>query len=402
MKRKPLLDAVLAVATEAPPASVFRRWTLGLLGISLAILTIIGATVAVVDPLMQYHKPWFGLQSVMWKEDFLNPGLARHWPHDASVVGGSFIQNTRVSELKDLFGLNAIKLTNSGGSVPRIHELMRVALESGQPQKAIFVSLPMDRVARDVSTAAAFDGPVYLYDTNPLNDIGYWLNIDVAIHIADLAKRMVLGSNKEKKDSEWFDDAYSWYSKYKNRFSKQYILQHYFAPVPREMKPRDPFVTAADKVIDEYVLPLVKAHPETTFYFIQPPHSRLLFRDAYVNGNLEGWLAAYQRFCDRLLPFSNVRLFNFMNYGSYSDDLNNYKDRSHYKTDANSMMFADMASDRYRVWTTPTQAELEALLFWARDYEDPDIPVHQAGIQGAVKAEVDDAAQMAADQEVQF
>lgn len=71
---------------------------------------------------------------------------------------------------------------------------------------------------------------------------------------------------------------------------------------------------------------MVKAHPETTFYFYTPPYSALWWYKTKCSGNLKRYFQAEQLQAELLLQYDNVKLFSFTDLFDLTCDLDNYKD----------------------------------------------------------------------------
>ena len=92
----------------------FVRLTLAL---TAAFLVFVAAVNIVVDPLFQYHKPWFGLEPVITNERYQNAGVIKHFDFDNAILGTSLSENFTISEVNDTFGGNSVKLTMYGSSI---------------------------------------------------------------------------------------------------------------------------------------------------------------------------------------------------------------------------------------------------------------------------------------------
>ena len=148
--------------------------------ITVAVILLSAMTVTIlIDPLFQYHKPWFGLKPVITNERYQNAGIARNFDFDNAVIGNSLAENFYVSDLNMALGGETVKLTASGSSpFEWQYNLSILSKRSTVPQKIIFnldcVTLltPTDRLEYD-------NFPIYLYDDNKMNDVNYLLNLEI-------------------------------------------------------------------------------------------------------------------------------------------------------------------------------------------------------------------------------
>ena len=47
------------------------------ISLTLVMLILVAAVQIAIDPLFQYHQPWFGLKPVVTNERYQNPGIAK-------------------------------------------------------------------------------------------------------------------------------------------------------------------------------------------------------------------------------------------------------------------------------------------------------------------------------------
>ena len=71
------------------------------------------------------------------------------------------------------------------------------------------------------------------------------------------------------------------------------------------------------------VLDMVKAHPETTFYFYTPPYSAVWWYKLKCSGNLERYFEAEKLQAELLMEYDNVKLFSFTDLFELTCDLDN-------------------------------------------------------------------------------
>ena len=122
-------------------------------------------------------------------------------------------------------------------------------------------------------------------------------------------------------------------------------------------------LTDADRAVvtenlNENVISIVKAHPETTFYFFYPPYSIAHWGMEINNGQLDRTLGAENLITKELLKYDNVRLYSFRGNSELICNLDNYKDAKHYGEWVNSQMLQWMKNDEYRI-TEENLAEYE-------------------------------------------
>lgn len=366
------------------PSSVppHRVWTILTLGVVFVVLGLVAGVVVVLDPFMHYHKPWFGYGMVSWKEAYTNPGVAKNLDFNAAVIGGSYVQNTKVSTVDRVFGVKAVKLTNAGGTPANLHRLLDLAFSSGQPLKTVLVAIPVTKFTSSNTDSLRSELPEYLYDDNPLNDVAYLWNREVVIPAAVTALNQVVGRGKNWSEERWLDEAYSWWGRYKTKNGKAYILKHYEPPSKASREyPAGHYRDAAKAQFEAHLAPVITAHPDTVFRFFFPPFSRLLWRDLLDRGSLRAHLEIKRYLTVRLLSYPNVEVHDFMRLEQYMSDLDNYKDRTHFLPPVTEYLTEALATGEHRLTTAETDADLDAFLAYVAAYDDPEIPRAQPGAE---------------------
>ena len=145
----------------------------------LVLLILIGCVVYIFDPFYHYHKPWFGLKAVLNDKEYQCVGTLRNFDYDALIVGSSVMENNDNSWFNDAYGVNAIKAIRSYGATADLCYLLDVAYEE-HDLKYVFYNIDPSSLYGEAETTYESTGcPMYLYDSNPFNDIQYLYNKDV-------------------------------------------------------------------------------------------------------------------------------------------------------------------------------------------------------------------------------
>ena len=91
---------------------------------------------------------------------------------------------------------------------------------------------------------------------------------------------------------------------------------------------------------------MIKAHPETEFYFFLSPYSMCWWDAAYRNGERDAVLNA-QRICiEELIGYSNAHVFYYQDDVEIITDLDNYMDAIHFSKDINRYVYESMAAGK--------------------------------------------------------
>ena len=180
------------------------------------------------------------------------------------------MQNFKTSQFDELFGTKSIKVTLTGENYWSVDQEIRKIFDVKSDVKCIFRCLDYHMVFR-YKTDYNYEGvPIYLYDDNLLNDVQYIFNKDIFLYNT----LGVIKYNLEGKKTTDMDTYSEWSSVYPS--GREYVLRDYRMPeektaVQKEFSERDAQIVR--KNVEENVLDMVRAHPETTFYFYTPPYS---------------------------------------------------------------------------------------------------------------------------------
>ena len=82
--------------------------------LTLVLLMLVAALQIAIDPLFQYHQPWFGLKPVVTDERYQNAGIAKDFDYENAIIGNSLSENFYVFDVEKTFGGKTVKLTAAG------------------------------------------------------------------------------------------------------------------------------------------------------------------------------------------------------------------------------------------------------------------------------------------------
>lgn len=313
-----------------------RSWTIAALSALLGALLLCAGLVYIVDPFEHYRAAAFYVP-LYDNQLYCNSGIARHYDYDAVLLGSSMIENTKVSDLNAGFGVNAVKLPFKGGYPYNYARAMDIAFETHALSGVFYCmdvtsyTMPFDRPSNPL--------PEYLWNGAGLDDVSYLLNARVLVdEIGKTLRYNVSGKLPQRPR----DAMFSWSEM---TFSRESALASYdFNAHQFEMKAPDYF---AERVLQNWQLhlePYIASHPETTFYVYFPPYSVIYWVLQHDAGNLESQLWAREQLAQRLLAYTNVRLFDFAARTDWILDLNRYTDYSHHDPRMNAETALAMAS----------------------------------------------------------
>lgn len=297
------------------------------LSIGLGLLILFAGINIYVDPLFHFHAPTKGIEYPLYDERYMDDGILRNFDYDAVITGTSMTQNFKTSQFDQFFGTNSVKVPSSGGTYKEIGDLLRRAFEYNPNIRYVMRSLDTTVLVADKDALDYEEYPDYLYDRNPFNDVNYVLNKDLYNKYTEY----VFTYNRLGGNTTPFDVYKNWSGVYEVNGAKL-LAEH----VRREKTDEKKIFTEEDakmlsENLEQNVLSLVREHPETEFYFFDPPYSLLFFDDLYCDGKIDYYVDAWTTEAQMLLQYDNIHFFSFWMDVTVMLDFEHYKDSLHYE-----------------------------------------------------------------------
>ena len=316
-----------------------KTFSLTVIAGTIALLLIFAAGIYMIDPFCQYHMPINEMKPVFSRgtQNYLNPGLAKNSDYNSVVLGSSVSENFYASQFSKVFDCNAIKLPSAGGYSTNYKEIMTVVFRE-KKIKNVFFSLDEFALWNDPEKPNQ-ELPLYLYDTNPLNDVSYLLNKSSLNYVYDMIRQNHSGTAID------YDKAYNWQNEF--TFSKERTLKYYQRPELHKTNSKNKYIKKFGKNL-ENITTFIEGNPDTTFYIFLPPYSIIWWDGITRDGNLDAVLNALTVSMKQLAGYKNVKLFYFQNIPEIKD-LDNYRERMHFTETMNAEMVVDMNKNKYRV-----------------------------------------------------
>ena len=295
---------------------------------------------------------WSVLYPVSYKlehERQLNAGLAKHFPYRSIVIGTSMTENFLISDVEKLIP-EPIKLSLSGGTGREMYFTMHTAF-AHRPVEKVLIGLDYFALQGSPDTFNPdMVFPVYLYDDDIWNDYPYLLSTDtLSSGFKAIFKPLLMRDDP----SFSYEHMYEWFYKFKDHFAQGEALEQRWNGKPKMQK--EALLTTKwryeelKKNFSVNFLPFLQKHEKTIFYIFYPPYSRLI-NDYCKENNLTDEIDKFKKYVfDAIGKLDNVRLYDFQNAGSVTNNLDNYKDIIHYHQDINTWMIDQMLHNRYRV-----------------------------------------------------
>mgnify|MGYP001117475343 CR=1 FL=1 len=318
-----------------------KRWCICFLLSFLLLLTGTGGLTAVIDPYFHYHKPLESFSYNIYNERYQNDGIVKHFDYDALITGTSMTENFKSSEMDVLFGVQSVKVPFSGAAYKEIRENLERAFAANKNIRIVLWGLDYNRFCGDFNAISYDSYPAYLYDYNPFNDVKYLFNKSV---LFGETYGNVIAYTKAGGHTTTFDNYCNWNSS--QTFGREAVLSQASRPAKTE---DEAYRKLDPENIEENVLSVVKANPDTEFYLFWTPYSILFFDIANQNGSLKNILLWEKEALELMLPYENIHFFSLFDDYDVITNLDNYKDYLHYHEDINSYLLKCMASGEHEL-----------------------------------------------------
>lgn len=317
--------------------NLYRRWAIGFLAALLALLSLCGAFVCVVDPCLYYRAPEDG-RAVFFNERYQAAGLAKNVPADTVILGTSMAANYRAGWIENVYHTSGLRITIPDGYFSEFDQVMRVLFREQAPKRILF-ALDLNTLIRDdqdVSSAM----PDYFYNQNPVDDLKYLLNKDSLYY-----SLYTLKSRWEGK-GETLDEGFTWDKT--SLWGKYETLRTYNRPPLSEtQKPEGAYLTFTAEnlaVLEGWFL----EHPDTQFEVFLSPYSILAWDRAIRQGDLDARFKALELACNTLAgSYENVRLHAPLFEKGMVTSLGNYCDYVHHSGEAGKWVLGNLAAGKF-------------------------------------------------------
>ena len=341
-----------------------KQWTcLALTLLAGALALIIGAVV-IIDPFEVYHQATaFAPPITNGTQIYSNAGIAKNYEYDSVIIGSSMTENFRPSQLDSLLGGRFVKLCINGGSPFNHKQMMELAFSTHEVRRVLY-GLDVESLTYFYKTPKC-EMPEYLYDDDLFNDTAYWFNHSVLLRYIPQCLRTLGQTDPDQRDT-----MYMWGDLY--AYGKEAALRELTISgeaVDQGEETDEPQLSQQSHLnIEHNLLPFIEGHPETEFVIFFPPYSLARWVDFYQQGTMLYHLQQKEAVIRTLLPYDNVRIYDFQAELDWVTELDNYIDTWHYGPWINDAIIERIVRDENRI-TDETQArENDALLRRCVDY----------------------------------
>ncbi len=331
-------------------------------GVILSFFTVVNIA---IDPLYQYHKPWFGFQPIIMKKRYQIAGIAKNFDIENAVIGNSLAENIRQTDLDMALGGKVIRLT-AEGSHPLDWCLILDILQKRKlaPRKLMFNLDPF--IFRGSPTKMKHEWPLYLYDRNPFNDIQYLWNFDITW-------KMTYKMLKENRNSRIPSPDAGYVRDESVQHGREFIMKRTQRQSIADIPPNDAtYITNALENI-KLLIPYFKAMPQTEFIFFCSPFSILYWDSCKRDLTFNACRESYRQVFECLLKYANVNVFFWDDVEMLQAicNLDYYADSAHFNTPIGHLICERIRDGNGCITLDNLQAKLQGFFVYldAFDYD---------------------------------
>ncbi len=333
------------------------------LSLTLILLILVASVQVAIDPLFQYHKPWFGLKFVIADERYINAGVAKNGSFENAVIGNSMSENYMPSDVSALFGGESVSLVMYGSYALDWSYVLNILSKRNSRVNNILINL--DPYVFEASpTHFEHELPRYLYDDNIVNDVKYLFNFSIIDHYT--FRMLQKNKNNTIPDPNTYfmwDDG--------NVCGKENALASYNRP---DISFDNSNINDYTKKIDanlNLILPYIQTMKDTRFTFFVSPFSMLYWDGENRTNNIVKQKAGYMEMCKILTEYDNVSLYMWTDdemLGIMSD-LDNYRDETHYSAIISKQLLDRIEEKKGLITKNNYSREVDKLFEYIESYD---------------------------------
>lgn len=352
--------------------------------VSLAIPLSIGVLLILIlylyDPFLLYHKPYFGETKFSTDVRMQANGVIKHYPFDSYIVGTSMLGNTSAKEAKEKLGGEWANLSLAGSTMGERAIILNYAF-SKNPIHSVILSF--DGIG---GVGAKSDSFAFLYDEKEWDNLKVYFsgtfvkcalflsNKSCGNTITDLEE--LASFRKDEKTNARLGGIQNWFKDYQNVAQLislvDVIKKNHFAKLQRIDKVE---IVDEKNILNKFLLSFIKDYPNTNFYIIVPPYSRLKYNIHRLSRNNQTnseefytWSAILIWLVKELESYSNAKIYGFDTL-EYADEIANYSDLIHYDVDMNSMQLDAIKEDTHRLTSDNIEEYLQIMEKKIQEYD---------------------------------
>jgi hypothetical protein len=331
------------------------------------LAVLFAATAAFVgwtDPFQVFRRS-SGVPNFYGVVEYQIPGIARHYPFDAVVVGTSTSNNFTAASIERALGWHAVNLANAGSTVAEQHAILRTSLATGKVRH-VFWGLDPFAFRRDPVRESQF--PSYLYAGAGWRRAQYLWNLDALSHGL---RTMMLPAERRQSLAQWNENNV-WDRKY--TYGAERVHRAWTHRPKTELAAVLPDSSSkADQLVDRYLRSLIEASPRSDFRIVMLPYTvlyqRMLLDDR--RSEFDAGVLVYRAVVQRLATLPNARVYDFRDDIDITHDLSAFKDLLHFSGRVSNIIVEEVAAERRRTDAREFELATDRLIRDAARYAIP-------------------------------
>ena len=175
-----------------------------------AVLGVLGAlalVLALTDPFFVVRGLDEEDTALFSNQRYEMAGLIRNQDYSAVVMGTSLVANYRASWFTEGLGKETLKITFPDGWLSEFDTALHLAYQTHPELDTVFFGLDLNILIRPDSQRDV-ELPMYLYNTNPFDDVQYFLNKETYIQVAKLLVNRLNGGTATLENAFSHHDDY--------------------------------------------------------------------------------------------------------------------------------------------------------------------------------------------------
>lgn len=326
-----------------------KKWLKKLSILVCVILFMLTLSACILDPFYAYRVRD---DAYLLNVKFSSPGLIKNHKYNAAIIGSSMFQNFDIPIFREKLEINPLKIAFGGASLSDIIYINRLFIKTGKAN-AYYINLDIEAFASIEQSEKSDNSlfPIYLMDSNALNDYRYLLGFETWMRYIPISLAMMTLDILSIKVPEKFDTRRSidklaeWRNDFKcgrdivinNYKNKKYQVSQINTDelYDRLVKNADWFFSQIDFSTGDYI-------------FVFPPYSALYWYESVQQGYYHQFKDIKQYIAEKLSNYKNVKIFDFQS-AEFIVDLNFYKDTTHFCGGISDWMVDHFADNEYQV-----------------------------------------------------
>lgn len=327
-----------------------KKWIKLLILILILNIIIVASVNYLVDPFQLYRvKTFYPVSFDIKDQRYKNAGFSKNYDFNSLILGTSMTENFVINEVEEILNFSkVIKLCISGGTGKEQNITLQTAIDNNKHLKNVLWGLDIFSFIGepDKLKFGKNSFPYYLYDNNISNDYKYLLSMNT------LENSFKILTNSEKKSSNYdYNKMYQWQHKAEKEFKVENVYKAWEkrkTGFNNNSISEQKFNYLKNNFYVNF-LSLIQNNPQINFKIFFPPYSILTFKTFEEQDLISDILEFKKYIYNSLLPYQNVKIYDFQTEKSITHNLSNYKDLSHYHQKVNYWILEQIKENKYLI-----------------------------------------------------